>query len=788
MIIKLLSGYNSYYNHKIKVHSDYETWVVHTINNVNFNPNDNVRTEHICNYDGENGDVNYMLLIEENLEGGLDTIVSRWFVLDAIRLRNGQCRFILKRDVVADYIYQVITSTCIVHKGYIRDYNDPAIYNRDGNYNRIKKAEYLLKDETRTPWVVGYIAKDTAEAEITASYADIGEATYEVNGIENWEHYNKSYSVSYSVTTWFRFTADFRSDYALPAKFKDEYVFNRDTLIRKTHEKGEYTGGLTFRYDGSGPAVQQVLANIRVPAYYNMVNAWAETAYDYIDEDDITPLSGRIIKDTNTGIYYRIKLDYTEGDYTKRTPPSDILTFLNDNLIYDPPALGDSISGTPDDDTWKLAITTQKVAIQLEQIFNNISTTITTDRNHLEDAPYDMFCIPYGNLLVRYGGLTETFTTNKNAAIPLATAISEQLGAKCYDIQLLPYFPCQEILRNNDTNLRVTRTKFNLVKDSYGNNVSVMIWARTSEFTFNIGSSLSNLPAQYDALSKKVRHETLMYRICSPNYASAFEFSPAANNGVTRYIVSCTYKPYDPYIHINPYFNEDGLYGGNYNDARGLICSGDFSLTQVSDAWVNYQLQNKNFQRMFDRQIESLELQQRVGKVQDVVGATVGTAQGAATGAIMGAPGGGYGIAAGAIIGGVGSLAGGIADITLNQQLREDQLGLTRFNFNAQLDNIRALPDTLTKVSTLNPQNKIFPFVEKYEATDDEIKLCKESITWQGMTINKIGTISDYRNLDLEECFIQATLLRSDIRDNHIIDAIADELNKGVYFERGGLL
>lgn len=788
MIIKLLSGYNSYYNHKIKVHSDYETWVVHTINNVNFNPNDNVRTEHICNYDGENGDVNYMLLVEENLEGGLDTIVSRWFVLDAIRLRNGQCRFILKRDVIADYIYQVITSTCIIHKGYIRDYNDPAIYNRDGNYNRIKKAEYLLKDETRTPWVVGYIAKDTAEAEITASFADISEATYEVAGIENWEHYNQSYAVSYSVTTWFRFTADFRSDYALPAKFKDEYAFNRDTLIRKTHEKGEYTGGLTFRYDGSGPAVQQALANIRVPAYYNMINAWAENAYDYIDEDDITQLSGRIIKDTNTGIYYRINLDYTDGEYTKRTPPSDILAFLNDNLIYDPPALGDSISGTPNNDTWKLAITTQKVAIQLEQIFNNISTTITTDRNHLEDAPYDMFCIPYGNLLVRYGGLTETFTTNKNAAIPLATAISEQLGAKCYDIQLLPYFPCQEILRSNDTNLRVTRTKFNLVKDSYDNNISVIIWARTSEFTFNIGSSLSNLPAQYDALSKKVRHETLMYRICSPNYASAFEFSPAANNGVTRYIVSCTYKPYDPYIHINPYFNEDGLYGGNYNDARGLICSGDFSLTQVSDAWVNYQLQNKNFQRMFDRQIESLELQQRVGKVQDIVGATVGTAQGAATGAIMGAPGGGYGIAAGAIIGGVGSLAGGIADIALNQQLREDQLGLTRFNFNAQLDNIRALPDTLTKVSTLNPQNKIFPFVEKYEATDDEIKLCKESITWQGMTINKIGTISDYRNPDLEECFIQATLLRSDIRDNHIIDAIADELNKGVYFERGGLL
>lgn len=782
MRIELLSGYNSYYNRQVKVHNDYTQWLVYELLNVNFNPSDGVRSEHIINYPSDAATPDYLLVYDDD-----NNIIYRWFVLDAVRLRNGQYRMILKRDVIADYIYQVITSTCIIHKGYINDYNDPAIYNKDGNYNRIKKAEHALKDETRIPWVVGYIAKDTAEAEITASFADIAEATYEVAGIENWQHYNKSYSVSYNVTTWFRFTADFRSDYALPAKFKDEYAFNRDILTRKTHESGEYTGGLLFRYDGSGPAVQQVLANIRVPAYYNMINSWAENAYDYIDEDDITPLNGRIIKDTNTGIYYRIKLDYTDGDYVKRTPPSDIKTFLNNNLIYDPPAIGDSISGTPDDDTWKLAITTQKVAIQLEQIFNNIGTTITTDRNHLEDAPYDMFCIPYGKLGVRFGGLTDTFTTNKNAAIPLATAISEQLGAKCYDIQLLPYFPCQEILKDSDTNLRVTRTKFNLVKDSYDNNVSVIIWARKSEFTFNITSNLSNLPAQYNALAKKVRHETLMYRICSPNYASAFEFSPAANNGVTKYEVSCTYKPYDPYIHINPYFNEDGLYGGNYNDARGLICSGDFSLTQVSDAWVNYQLQNKNFQRMFDRQIESLELQQRVGKTQDIVGAIVGTGQGAATGAIMGAPGGGYGMAAGAIIGGVGSLAGGIADISLNQQLRQDQLNLTRFNFNAQLDNIRALPDTLTKVSTLNPQNKLFPFVEVYEATDDEIKLCRETITWQGMTINKISTINNYRDID-GESFIQATLLRSDIRDNHLVTAIADELSQGVYFVSGGIL
>lgn len=785
MKIELLSGYNSYYNRQVKVHNDYTQWAVYELLNVNFNPNDGVRTEHIINYPSDAATPDYLLVYDED-----DNIVYRWFVLDAVRLRNGQYRMILKRDVIADYIYQVITSTCIVHKGYINDYNDPAIYNKDGNYNRIKKAEHALRDETRIPWVVGYINKDTADTTVSTTFADISDAYLEVDGITNWEHYNKTYTWNISATTWFNLY--FKPDGVLNYCYPGAYAFTKTNLIEKEKTTTSIpipATGFVYTHSRNSSYLQDVenlLANIRSGnEYFNLLNDWLDTRYDVIDEDNLIPFNGKIIKDTSTGISYRVQLNYGDGTYSKVNAPSSLVSYLDANLVD--PTYPDQLDGESNSQTWQIGISTSTVSVELTQIMTYIKTTVTADRNHLEDAPYDMFCIPYGKLGVRYGTLTEKFNTNKDAAIAMATAISEQLGANCFDIQLLPYFPCQEILRSDDTDLRVARTKFNLIYDNSDNPISVMIWARKSEFTFNISNSLSNLPVQYDALSKKVRHETLMYRICSPNYASAFEFSPAANNGVTKYIVSCTYKPYDPYMHINPYFNEDGLYGGNYNDARGLICSGDFSLTQVNDAWVNYQLQNKNFQRMFDRQIESLELQQRVGKIQDVVGSIVGTGQGAATGAIMGAPGGGYGMAAGAILGGVSSLAGGIADISLNQQLRQDQLNLTRFNFNAQLDNIRALPDTLTKVSTLNPQNKLFPFVEVYEATDDEIKLCRESITWQGMTINRIATINNYRDID-GESFVQATLLRSDIRDNHLVTAIADELSQGVYFVSGGIL
>lgn len=48
----------------------------------------------------------------------------------------------------------------------------------------------------------------------------------------------------------------------------------------------------------------------------------------------------------------------------------------------------------------------------------------------------------------------------------------------------------------------------------------------------------------------------------SPNFNGQFEFSLAKNKqDITSFNVDYTYKPYAPYIHVNPIFNPDGLYG-----------------------------------------------------------------------------------------------------------------------------------------------------------------------------------------------------------------------------------
>lgn len=775
-------NFNNRFNRKIKRYDtieSYEPFIVGSSQKENFKWNDEMRTSITANIDNV---PNYCLVCDEN-----NIIVSRWFVIDGVYNRGNQYTLSLERDTIADYYWQLMNLPMYIQRGIIRDINDPSIYIKQGNFNQIKKKEVPLSDNTRIPWVVGYINKATPDTTVSTSFADVSDAYLEINGITNWEHYNKTYTWSINASTWFRLY--FKPDNALNYCYPGAYAFTKTSLVEKekTYESISPIPETGFVYTHSRTPsylqdVEGLLATIRGGTeYFTLLDNWLNTRYDVIDDDELNKFNGKIIKDTATGISYRVKLNYDDADYNKVNAPSSLVSYLDSHLVE--PTYPDELNGVSNSQTWQIGISAAKVKVELTQVMTYIKTTISSDRNHLEDAPYDMFCIPFGKIAIRYGTVTELFDSNKDAAIAMATAISEQLGDNCFDIQLLPYFPCQEILRSSDTNLRVARTKFSLIKDSSENPVSAIIWARKSQFEFrNTTFTEIRLPYPSSVQAKKLGNETVMYRLCSPNYSSAFDFSPYANNGCLAFDISCVYKPFTPYIHINPYFNSDGLYGGNYNDARGLICSGDFSLTQTRDAWVNYELQNKNYQQIFNRQIETMELQQQVGKTQDIVSAITGTLQGGATGAMVGLQaGGGYGAAIGGVVGTMASGIGGVLDVNINDQLRRDQIDAAKDNFAFNIANIKALPDTLTKVSAYNQQNKIFPFVEMYDATDEEKEYFKEQLKYQGMVINRVGTLSEYIDFD-KETFFQAILIRGDDAwETHTTNFIAEQLARGIY-------
>ena len=211
-------------------------------------------------------------------------------------------------------------------------------------------------------------------------------------------------------------------------------------------------------------------------------------------------------------------------------------------------------------------------------------------------------------------------------------------------------------------------------------------------------------------------------------------------------------------------------------------------MTQIQDQFINYQLQNKNYNLIFDRQMQSMDLKHKVGNEEDIWNVVTGTISGAAGGLTGGAlVGGGVGAGIGAAVGGAAALAGGLRDISLNKKLRADEADSARTIQSLSIGNIQAMPDTLTKVTAQNQNNKLFPFIEIYRATQIELDAFINYIKWNGMTVGIVDQLNKWYNPSEEAStnYIEADIIRLDIPDDsHIVSEIANELRKGVYIEK----
>lgn len=286
-------------------------------------------------------------------------------------------------------------------------------------------------------------------------------------------------------------------------------------------------------------------------------------------------------------------------------------------------------------------------------------------------------------------------------------------------------------------------------------------------------------------MSNKLWNELYMYRLCSPNYSGVFEFSAAKMNGVQWINVDCTYKPFSPYIHLNPNF--ENLYGLDFNDARGLICGGDFSITQLNNAWETYQRNNVNYEKSFQRTIENMEVNNKYQRIGDISNAITGTFSGAMSGAMAGGlMGGPVGGVIGGVAGGAASLAGGIMDVRINDKLRAEALDYTKDMYGYNLENIKALPTTLAKVSAFTANNKIYPYIEVYTCTDEEKNAFINKLKYNGMTVMRVGTLNEFINYKIHDLdYFKGKLIRLELGDRaedfHIVNQISAELNKGVF-------
>lgn len=552
----------------------------------------------------------------------------------------------------------------------------------------------------------------------------------------------------------------------------------------------------------SGSNYTNALAQFR-SAYNIDVNT-----FNYIENN----LNGKTIKDTSTGKVYAIsltdrvidKLEYPTGfDQTNLKNYIRSMLSLNYGSSYSPTMYGYVVNTKDSNDNdqieciWKV----KQIQINLTEVGNaktylpqddtESDGIITTYRNHLVDQVYDMFAIPYGPLEVKDGA--DTYTCNKDIGLAIAQAFVTTLGSDVvYDLQMLPYCPVREYIQSDGT-FDITTSDNTKVRPIYfGDNlipINYVFYCTNSKIdNITLMHKVNDAwtPYSVEITDTKLQYNTEMYRLSSPNFASSFEFNAAQNGGVNSFKFSATYKPYNPYIRVRPEFGR--MFGEDFRDGRGLIIQGDFSIPTMSNAWVNYELQNKNYLNSFNREIQSMNLQNKIASENDIWQAVAGSVQGTASGAVAGGMvGGGYGAIAGAVIGGVSSVAGGIRDIENNRKLRNDAISKAKTLFNYQMDNIKALPDTIRNVGALTIDNVLVPVLEFYQASDDEIDTFNKKMQYYGMTVMKVGAISEYINPN-EETFVQGELLRllppqgvNTEADNHLAEEISNELQKGLY-------
>ena len=790
--------YNNYYNRILKKEETLEAYgtPVYVYEPQSFNPNDGINTSVLVgdSFNPYDGTGDYLILEED------EEILSHWFIIEtAFETARAQWKLTLRRDLLVDFYNDYINTDCFIEKATLNA-DDPLLFNEeDMSFNQIKTSETLLKDKSGCAWLVGYYDKSKADIAGSVDYnnnVDIPYITIPYNTIEDWPLYGHEENSPIEI-------------------FADTGNYNINALRGNLAAADQFS----FSFDSSSNIFVKEIAS-GIPASKYSLKAQADTKSSlpnaiskigilnlksqmkaYIPEEDISLKdflefsTGTIVKTTDNK-YYELAI-ITKPKIVKNIPIVSGSLYLSLSTI----AQNAKMTGTPNSESFSINCDYNVYTINIRERKDlSIQYDLSGTKIITEDAPYNIFAIPFGDFKVLEPITTpvagyQEIKINSDVSMAVASSIVKDFKDFIYDIQLLPYSPILDSIKTSGAGRFVLddETKTNqyskIIDPQTNETLSVIFNVPKAQFTLNIEY---NIEIENSAIEKKISNQCDKYRLCSPNFNGYFDFSPAKNGGVQYFNVDCFYKPYQPYIHINPNFS--GLYGQDFNDPRGLICGGDFSLSQISDAWKSYQVQNKNFQEMFDRQIQNMEIQNKYQKVSELLQAGIGTVQGAAAGTVIGGP--GIGGVAGGLVGGVASLAGGIGDIAINEQLRTEAMDYTKDMFDYQLGNIQALPYTLTKVSSFNNNNKIFPLLERYTCTDREKDAFAKKLAYNGMTTMIIDKPSKYignswsRELSDGELleskgYIKGQIIRIETLEDefHLLKSISDEFYKGVYIK-----
>ena len=401
------------------------------------------------------------------------------------------------------------------------------------NLNQIKQFEVPLKDETESGWVVGYIPSD-AFPKVEPAYDRVEkkvtipmEADLEIDNISDWSYWkycsnNPNYKFMADRAGKRKVTVKIRSE----RKYADsgrsvrcdmitaDYTFYPNSTDAGTYSQKNSgyittsTGTLNYPqwYQDYAPVTYMqgaisasICSKIFDPvrnnsAFNTALNTILGTDITIGDTEALRRLQDKIILEASTNTYYRISIIST-SEGKPITVTSDItggqaaLNALKNAMNYTSGA-GGTLQG--DYTTFTASNSSNSYAIQLTNVGVSLYVDLNSDRAHLNDAPYDMFCIPFSDTLKLKYDSTE-FTCSKNVALSMATEIAKDLGSgTVYDVQLLPYCPNRTLVVNSSSPsviLNLASVKYDLIKESVTNNPkSAVIWCTESTFQVPIST------------------------------------------------------------------------------------------------------------------------------------------------------------------------------------------------------------------------------------------------------------------------------------------------------------
>ena len=753
-------NYNNYQNRVLKgedLTSTSSYSISKSYSNLNFNPNDGMDTVHFIN-DPVTNSFNYDYCLVTNDDS--TTILSKWFVMDAVWNRKHQWKVELKRDVKADFYNTYKSKPFFCKKGVPYGAGDVLCFNSEGqDFNQILKSRTALKQTSGQTgrYIIGFVDKKWNSGEVVyskhvAEYASIEDLPFKFSG--NSGSYtmvgNKIIGVivipeTNSVPGQNRFRGRYYT-LILPASSSGS------ASISSLSGDNVYTS-TDIGWDNSTQQNWLDAANYVVNNRRDILTACSsiiDTAGD--NQKNVKKFfslyNGKpiLIGDkiytftkTTTSVdpYYDIPLSSNYKD-----PIAYALAAYDNNIQYLRSTTGSMVGGYYRT-TYNFSVTVQ-----------NANKVYLTPPTGLLGRPYNIFVIPDSAEAREFAGQFASQYAGGNVL---------------YDLQLFPYTPP--------------------TTDSGSTTITsgvVLKWATNDSRT---GTCSHDAIASYSSMSdKKVGANQHMCRMISPNGASAWEFNPATIGGVAANSIKYEFTliPFNSYLHLFPTFG--GIYGSvnkssgdTKGETRGMVCSGPWSLPYSTDNWSTYQLNNSAYMDSFNRQIENMTVTQDIDRAQQMF--QMFTAP--ITGMFMGAMGGGV---AGAALGAGAGLIGSVADYQLSEVGRQETIDYTKDQFYNSLRNIKAQARPLAHNSSITIGNSYWPIIEYYEAdvsgSTDMRDYLLGDLRVHGWTMGIKTTFETMKGRASSSTsnYIQGHLLQiNNAEDTHIANEVMKELEKGVY-------